>query len=223
LLELLVVISVIGVLAGMILPALSKAKQRGLQIRCMSNLKQVGIAMQLFVTDNSDNLPGPLKSTARPSYDNTSSQELIWYLADYLDSQDPTSVPVEKPVIAEIFVCPAYQRYAPEPGPMIGRKCYLLNDNIPTGAQHVAPFGYPEQPATDTSPLIPLVPPMKLTQLENLASLADTYALTDLDHLNAPDIQDPIVWKLTPPKPVHGEVRNELYFDWHVSAKRLDW
>src|SRR5580765_8068042 len=104
LLELLVVVAVIGVLAATILPALSKAKKRTLQTRCMSNMKQIGIAMQLFVNDNEDVLPGPVWSTARASYDRTSSHELIWYIADYLDSQDPKSVRPEKPVIAEVLV-----------------------------------------------------------------------------------------------------------------------
>src|SRR5436305_10157406 len=93
LLELLVVVAVIGVLTATILPALSKAKQRGIQTRCMSNLKQVGIAMQLYVNDNDDALPGPIWSAARASYDKTSSKELIWFIADYLDSQSPATVP----------------------------------------------------------------------------------------------------------------------------------
>src|SRR5205823_15133998 len=81
LLELLVVVAVIGVLTATILPALSKAKKRTLQTRCMSNLKQIGIAMQLYVNDNDAVLPGPVWSTARASYDKNSSHELIWYIA----------------------------------------------------------------------------------------------------------------------------------------------
>src|SRR5437016_3066949 len=83
---------VIGMLAATIMPALSKAKQRSVQAGCMSNLKQIGIAMQLFVNDNEDVLPGPAFSGARASYDKNSSTELIWYIADYLDSQSPNTV-----------------------------------------------------------------------------------------------------------------------------------
>ena len=85
LLELLVVIAVIGVLTATIMPALSKAKQRSVQAGCMSNLKQIGIALQLYVNDNEDTLPGPAFSGARASYDKNSSTELIWYLAEDLE------------------------------------------------------------------------------------------------------------------------------------------
>src|ERR1700704_4266497 len=97
LIELLVVVAVIAVLAATIVPALSKAKERSLQTRCMSNLKQIGIAMELYVNDNEDALPGPVLGGVRPSYDRNSSTELVWFIADYLDSQSPHTVPANKP------------------------------------------------------------------------------------------------------------------------------
>lgn len=57
LIELLVVITIMALLASLILPALSRAKEAGRATRCLSNLHQMGIALQLYVQDNHNRLP----------------------------------------------------------------------------------------------------------------------------------------------------------------------
>ena len=87
--ELLVVIAIIGLLAAMVLPALARAKQKTHQTDCLSNLKQLGHALQMYIDDNEDRLPGPLWNGMQAGCDANCSEQFLYYTA--LSSACPRS------------------------------------------------------------------------------------------------------------------------------------
>jgi prepilin-type N-terminal cleavage/methylation domain-containing protein len=95
LVELLVTLAIIGILAALLLPALNSSRRRAQQIACVGNLKQIGLALNMYLSDNRFIMPC---CTMKPS-DPPSGEEGLPCIVDVLLTYTNKN--------REIFCCPA--------------------------------------------------------------------------------------------------------------------
>ncbi len=227
--ELLVVIAIIGILASLMLPALMQAKKKPLQIQCLSNQRQIGMAMVMFMNDNQDTIPGPCYMGVSQKYyqttrhfqkfgggDEVGPTELIGYLATYLSLPPPPNSPQR--ATGAVAVCPAFLKAAPNPPPNPKQEgySYFCNrmrltpkpDSPDAMDWFEFPFGYMDGDFNVTK---------KPKRAQDIGKASETWAIMDADQITVTFG----TWQPNLPiRRVHGRVWNRLYFDGHAGAVR---
>jgi len=198
LLELLIVLAIAATLSSLALVAMSRARANAQQLKCASNLRQIGTAINGYIADHDGRLPGPVFG-GQPAYYSPWPNDgfLPTFLAPYLGLPlDPKHYPAK----AEVFLCPAWKAAVPPEYDKAYSRLYVMQN-----AAHFRdgttgfPFGYPKIGNN------PMTEPVKINMIE---SLPQTAVMWDLDHYD--------IGGFSVQTPVHSGKRNYLYFDGHV-------
>jgi prepilin-type processing-associated H-X9-DG protein/prepilin-type N-terminal cleavage/methylation domain-containing protein len=130
LIELLVVIAIIGILAAMLLPALNSAREKGRLALCVTNLKQIGLAITMYADDNNEYYPYGYSGAAGTDWELLIGRYIAKTKTTYTGAGSADS---------QVFICPSVR---PPPGKK-SRLTYSLHLALSVAPGSAPPVGPP--------------------------------------------------------------------------------
>lgn len=217
--ELVVTIGIVMVLAGLFLGAASRTRTVSDDVKCVSNLRQIGMGTIGYAHDHDETLPGPLYIGVFPWW--TDTVALSWRIQKYIDV-DPNQFKTRD----DVFICPAYAKVTKDYRVIPD---YMLNGQVRMRGDELLhqPFGYPEKQILGTKiPVYELVP-LKIFQLgdicdsNGIVGASKVWAVKDCDGLDSM-MRNSSYYKQLPKTMLHNGHRNALFFDFHVGRVGLN-